>query len=234
MDEFEYGEVCPVSKAASVLCERWTLQIIREMLMGVTRFSEFQRYLPKISPALLNSRLKTLEEQDIIIKKKIPGKSGFEYQLTAAGNGLKPLIIEFGKWGMNWAFDRVQEGELNPSVIVRDFTYALDVEQLPSGECTIQFNILEDELTTKKFVLVRDNKAQYCDTNIGHEVEVYLTAELKTFYQIWFGECSLTSAQRKDKLTVVGPKNYTRNLSDWLRTSQFAPFNKNANQLTNE
>ena len=101
---YDYAEACPISKAASVLCERWTLQIIREMFMGATRFSEFQKFLPRMSPALLNSRLRTLEARGIILRKRIAEKKGYEYQLTPAGNALKPLMGEFGKWGMNWVF----------------------------------------------------------------------------------------------------------------------------------
>jgi DNA-binding HxlR family transcriptional regulator len=52
-DDFDYGEACPVSMAASVLAERWTLQIIREMFLGSTKYSQFQKYMPNISPTLL-------------------------------------------------------------------------------------------------------------------------------------------------------------------------------------
>lgn len=228
MDANEYGEVCPVSRAASVLCERWTLQIIREMLMGATRFSEFQHYLPKLSPALLNTRLKTLEENEIIFRRRIAGKSGYEYQLTAAGKGLHSLIREFGNWGMQWAFDSVEDGEMNPSVIVRDFAYALDIEQFPASDGVIQFSIQDDYNPAKKFVLVRDGRAQSCDDNIGHDVDVYLSGQLKTFYQIWFGEISIKAARSQDKLSVVGSAPFTKYLSRWLRTSQFAPYNRRA------
>lgn len=234
MDEFDYGEVCPVSKAASVLCERWTLQIIREMLMGATRFSEFQRYLPKLSPALLNSRLKMLEDNGIILRRKVSGKTGFEYQLTAAGKGLAPLLREFGRWGMQWAFTPIEDDELNGSVIVRDFASALNTDLFPAGDSTLQFNVRENDSVEKKYVLVRNGSAQSCDENIGHEVDVYITGELKTFYKIWFGEISVSSAKKDEKLTIVGPSHYTRNISQWLRTSQFAPYNRNAESETNE
>jgi DNA-binding HxlR family transcriptional regulator len=56
-DDFDYGEACPVSMAASVLAERWTLQIIREMFLGSTKYSQFQKYMPNISPTLLKNRL---------------------------------------------------------------------------------------------------------------------------------------------------------------------------------
>lgn len=223
---FDYGEACPISKATSVLCERWTLQIIREMALGATRFSEFQRYLPKLSPTLLNSRLRMLEEQGIIMKKKVPEKKGFEYQLTPAGNALKPVLSELGKWGMQWVFESMSDDQLNVSTIVRDFAVAFDIDQLPSGNCTMQFTISDGKVSAKKFVLVRDGKAQVCEDNIGHDVDVYFTAALKTYYEIWFGEIGVVEACERGLLKVVGVPVYTRSLSKWLRTSQFAPYNK--------
>jgi len=224
---FDYAEACPISKAASVLCERWTLQIIREMFMGATRFSEFQKYLPRLSPALLNTRLRTLEAQGIILRKRVPEKKGYEYQLTPAGNALKPLLGELGKWGMNWVFQSMEGDELNIAVIVRDFAFAMDTQQLPSGGSVIQFNVQSESEAAKKFIMVRDGAAQACDENLGNEVDVYLSADLKTLYQIWYGEVAVNTACDKKLMNVVGAPVYTNNISRWLRTSQFAQHNRN-------
>ena len=223
---YDYAEACPISKAASVLCERWTLQIIREMFMGATRFSEFQKYLPRMSPTLLNSRLQTLEAQGIIVRKRVPEKKGFEYQLTPAGNALKPVLGEFGKWGMSWVFDSMEGDQLNIAVIVRDFAFAMDTQQLPSGQSVLQFNVQSDNEAAKKFIMVRDGAAQSCDDNLGSEVDVYLSAELKTLYQIWYGEVGVTAACEKRLLKVVGAPVYTNSIAKWLRTSQFAQHNR--------
>jgi len=224
---YDYAEACPIAKAASILCERWTLQIIREMMMGATRFSEFQRYLPRMSPTLLNSRLRTLEEQGIILRKRTPEKKGFEYQLTPAGNALKPVLGEIGKWGMSWVFQSMEGDQLNISVIVRDFAFALDAQQLPSGGGVIQFAVQSDQEQARKFIVVRSGNTQVCEDNLGNEVDVYLSAELKTLYQVWYGEIGVDAACRQGLLKAVGPPVYTRNLSRWLRTSQFAQYNRN-------
>ncbi len=223
---YDYAEACPISKAASVLCERWTLQIIREMFMGATRFSEFQKYLPRMSPTLLNSRLQTLEAQGIILRKRVPEKKGFEYQLTPAGNALKPVLGELGKWGMNWVFDSMEGDQLNIAVIVRDFAFAMDTQQLPSGQSVIQFNVQSESEAARKFIMVRDGAAQSCDDNLGSEVDVYLSADLKILYQIWYGEVGVTAACEKKLLKVVGPPVYTNSINKWLRTSQFAQHNR--------
>ncbi len=221
---FDYEEACPISKAASVLCERWTLQIIREMLMGARHFSEFTQLLPKMSPSLLTSRLKSLEDQGIIVRKKIPEKKGYQYLLTPSGLALKPVLTELGKWGIQWVFERMDPDQLNISAIVRDYAVALNTEQLPGGECTIQVNVTGENEPVKKFILVRDGSTQVCEDNIGCDVDVYITADLATLGRVWYGEMSILSACKKDNLKVVGPPFYVQNVSKWLGTSQFAAY----------
>ena len=57
-----YGQFCPVSMAAEIVCSRWTMLVIRELLCGSTRFNELRRGVPRMSPALLSRRLKELEQ----------------------------------------------------------------------------------------------------------------------------------------------------------------------------
>ena len=118
---YDYEEACPVSKAASLLGERWTIQIIREMLFGASRFSELQKAPARMSPSLLNTRLRALETAGIILRKKIPEKKGYEYLLTPAGQALQPVLVELGKWGIQQAFSEMDPNQLNVSTIVRIF-----------------------------------------------------------------------------------------------------------------
>ncbi|MGB1058791.1 MAG: winged helix-turn-helix transcriptional regulator [Ketobacter sp.] len=219
---YDYEEVCPVSRAASILCERWTLQIVREMLFGASRFSDLQKYLPKLSPTLLNTRLKTLEQQGIVIRTRIAEKRGYEYRLTPCGLALRPVVEAMGKWGMQWAFDDMDAEQLNVSVIVRDFAVALNLDQLPSGDTTLQFNVATSGEKIRKFILVRDRAPQVCDENIGHEVDVYLSADLETLAKIWYGKLALRTALESGRLSAVGSAPYVQRIHHWLGRSQFA------------
>jgi DNA-binding HxlR family transcriptional regulator len=67
----QYGQFCPVAKAAEVLGERWTILIVRELLLGTTRFNDFQRALSQISPTLLTKRLGQLQDGGLIVRKKL-------------------------------------------------------------------------------------------------------------------------------------------------------------------
>ena len=57
MSEGSYKQFCPVATASEILCTRWTMMILRELLLGTTRFNDLRRGLPRMSPALLSKRL---------------------------------------------------------------------------------------------------------------------------------------------------------------------------------
>src|SRR5512143_2068156 len=88
-----YKQFCPVAMAAEILCTRWTVVLLREMLGGSTRFNELRRGVTRMSPALLSQRLKDLEEAGIVSRVRANGDPNlFEYHLTRAGRDLQPLI----------------------------------------------------------------------------------------------------------------------------------------------
>ena len=132
-----YGQFCPVSMASEVLCSRWTTLVVREFLCGSTRFNELRRGLPKMSPALLSKRLKELEQSGIIATRSVNGIT--DYQLTSAGEELRPLIIGLGNWAQRWMESRLSLKNLDPSLLMWDMRRNLDTRRLPPRRCTIQF-----------------------------------------------------------------------------------------------
>src|SRR4029453_9600760 len=94
-----YGQFCPVAKAAETVAERWTPLVLRELLCGSRRFSDLHRGGPLMSPPLLPQRLEQLEDAGIVRSVPRPRGRGREYELTAAGEELRPLIDRLGEWG---------------------------------------------------------------------------------------------------------------------------------------
>jgi DNA-binding HxlR family transcriptional regulator len=222
---YDYGEACPISKATQVLCERWTLQIVREMMLGASRFSEFQKYLPKISPSLLTSRLKLLVDNGIAIRKRTPEKRGFEYHLTAAGKQLKPVLDALGNWGMAWVFDSKTDVQLDTITLMRHLAETVKVDQLPDCNTVLQFTLTDVDEPQKQFVLVHGDKCEYCDENPGYEVDVYFRCTLRDLSAVWWGEIGIPAALESGKIKVTGPPAYTRNIAKWFPQSMFAGCN---------
>src|ERR1043165_8767379 len=95
-----YRQFCPVAMAAEILCTRWTVVLLRELIAGSTRFSDLRRGVPRMSPALLSQRLKELEAAGIVCRAPSEAEPNvLEYHLTEAGHELEPLVAAFGKWG---------------------------------------------------------------------------------------------------------------------------------------
>src|SRR6185503_20050291 len=97
-----YGQFCPVALALEVVGERWSLLIVRELLCGNYRFGEILHGVPLMSRSLLSQRLKALEDAKLIERRGRASGSGHEYRLTAAGEGLRPIVDGLGAWGQRW------------------------------------------------------------------------------------------------------------------------------------
>lgn len=91
---------CPITSALDILGDKWTLVLIKQMLLeGKRTFKEFSESDEAIATNILSSRLKMLEELHLITKGKLPGnKKTNIYQLTDKGLSLSPIIVELALW----------------------------------------------------------------------------------------------------------------------------------------
>ena len=71
-----YKQFCPLAMAAEVLCTRWTMVLMRELIAGSTRFNDLRRGVPKMSPTLLSQRLKDLEQSGIVERRPLQSERG--------------------------------------------------------------------------------------------------------------------------------------------------------------
>lgn len=100
MNNKSYAQFCALAFALDVVGERWSLLIIRELLTGPRRYKDLLAGLPGISTNLLSERLKSLEQQKILLRRVLPPPAGSTvYELTPFGKGLEKAVIELGRWG---------------------------------------------------------------------------------------------------------------------------------------
>lgn len=86
----------PVARSLETVGDRWTLLVIRELLLGTARYAELERALPGIPSNLLAERLRLLEDEGVAVRA--PGDRG--YRLTAKGRDLAPVLASLAAWGM--------------------------------------------------------------------------------------------------------------------------------------
>jgi|TARA_B110000091_G_scaffold17007_1_gene16070 DNA-binding HxlR family transcriptional regulator len=97
----EFRSGCPISSALDIVGDKWSLLIIRDMLVKHKKtFKEISNSDEKIAPSILSARLKLLESYKLIFKTKVPdNKKENIYLLTEKGIRLTPIIVEFSLWG---------------------------------------------------------------------------------------------------------------------------------------
>ena len=211
-----YGQFCPVAKATEVIGEKWTLLVLRELLLGTTRFNDFQRAISRMSPTLLAKRLRHLEECGIIIRKKISGQKGYEYRLTAAGKELGPLIEVLAVWGMRWARGQMTDDELDVEFLMWDVQRRLQTQHMPDGETVIC--LVFDELKKYKtwWLLVDGDVVDLCTEDPGKDVDLYLNSSVRTVVEVWEGDLDIRAALRDKSIRAHGPRHLIRTMPDWF------------------
>jgi len=223
MRSIRYGQMCPISKAAEVLGERWTILIIRELLLGTTRFSDFQRALSQISPTLLTRRLHQLEEAGLILRRNIPGQRRTEYQPTAAAKELEPVVVGLAEWGMKWARGQMSDDELDVELLMYDLHRRIDESQLPGGRTVVKFHFPRlPKFAHWWIVLEGDGTRELCVDNPHREIDVEIVTDLRTMTEIWTGDTELRHAKEAGKLQLKGKAPLIRSVSAWLRPGLFS------------
>jgi len=207
-----YGQFCPVSKAAEVVCQRWTPLILRELLVGSTHFNEIRRGVP-CSPGLLTKRLRELESAGVV-ERDLTANS---YTLTDAGKELFPLIQGLGEWGQRWVRSEYREDELDPGLLLWDVRRYLDPAGLGQGRTVVQFLFLSMPAKRRYYWVVADGReVDLCLTDPGVPVDATIEVELRTLTRIWMGDESFEDAVKAGLIHLSGSTRLTRAIPRWV------------------
>ena len=218
----EYGQFCPIAKATEIVGGKWTLLIIRELLMGSTRFNELQRGLSLISPTILSRRLDELAQHGLVLKKKIPGQRGHEYFPTGSCKELLPVIRGLGDWGMRWARSNLTEKDYDAGFLMMYLKRSIVTEKLIGRETVLRFHFTDRDEFSEWWLVVAGGKVDLCTNDPGKDVDVYFTTTVKMMADIWMGDSTYRKAIRDRSLSVVGDKSLTRNVTAWMSNSVFS------------
>src|SRR5881392_648998 len=101
MSRRSYDQQCGLACALDLVGERWTMLVVRNLLLGPLRYSDLLRGLPGITTNLLAKRLREMEELGLVERVREASEAGHTYRLTAMGAGLEPAVHALGRWGWN-------------------------------------------------------------------------------------------------------------------------------------
>lgn len=105
-DRKSYGQFCGLARSLDRVGDRWTLLVVRELLLGSKSFRELQEALPGVSPSLLTERIASLVDDGLARRNDAPMRSkAVCYSLTDAGEALEPVVLALIRWGRQWMMD---------------------------------------------------------------------------------------------------------------------------------
>lgn len=215
----QYGQFCPIARAAELLAERWTPLVIRELLAGSRRFNDIRRGVPLMSTALLSKRLKTLELFGVIERRKVPN-GGHEYLLTAAGEELRSWIELMGVWGQRWVRRPVVPEDADPAVLMWDVRRSIDTGRLPARRVVIRFSFRDVSKDKRSWWLVLDGpEPDLCLSDPGFGVDLTVRTDAVTLAEVWVGDLELADAIRSLRIQLEGREQLRRAFPGWLRLS---------------
>lgn len=216
-----YKQFCPVAMASEILCARWTMVLLRELVAGSTRFNDLRRGLPKMSPTLLSLRLKELEAAGIVARHAVKSEKGvFEYRLTESGQDLAPVVDAVGSWGRKWVQAKQSLKNLDPALLMWDMRRKLDPTPLPEQRTVIQFLYRDLPLSKRRYWLVVEphGEVDLCSVDPGFEVNLCVSSPLRTMTAIWLGHTTIKNEHGKIELT--GSRKVAGQFQAWLGLSR--------------
>jgi len=223
-----YRQFCPVAMAAEVLCTRWTIVLLRELMAGSTRFNELRRGVPRMSPALLSQRLKELEEAGIVTHEASRERGVMEYHLTESGRELTPIVEAFGVWGQRRIESRLSLQHLDVELLMWDMRRSLNTSPMPARKSVIQFVYPELKANRRAWWLIvdPDEGVDLCGIDPGLDVDLYVSVDLRTMTAIWMGLDTVRAAVARKKMILTGSQKLASAMQTWLGLSPFAKEQK--------
>lgn len=217
----DYGRFCPVSMASEVIADRWTPLILRELVLGNTRFNDIARGLPGISRSLLVQRLRHLERKGVVELWPSPTGRGSEYHLTPAGKDLEPVVMALGRWAIEWMFDELHPEEIDPVNLVWWMHRRVDAVRLPPRRVVIELSFTEPTRQVIWMVLDR-GEASVCVQHPGFDPDLVVSTTTAALSQVFNGYQTWSKALAVGAISVEGPTTLARALPRWFLWSPFA------------
>src|SRR5688572_4632355 len=131
-----YQDACGTAFAMELVGERWSMLIVRELMLGGRRFSDLRASLPGISAKVLTERLAGLEQAGVLVRRKLPPPAASQvYELTKWGYLAEPAIQELGRWA-------ARSPEHNPQLPLSPVSFMLSLRTMIDHQAARQFDAI--------------------------------------------------------------------------------------------
>lgn len=168
-----YQDACGTAFAMELVGERWSMLIIRELMLGGRRFSDLRGSLPGISAKVLTERLAGLENAGVLIKRKLPPPAAAQvYELTEWGYLAEPAIQELGRWAAR-SPEHNPQLPLSPVSLMLSLRTMIDHAAAARLDATVGFTVSGESFLAE----LKDGKMPVRRVDGPVEAEAWLSAE---------------------------------------------------------
>jgi DNA-binding HxlR family transcriptional regulator len=198
MADRSYDDPCGVARALDRVGERWSILIVRELLLGPKRFSDLTRGLPSVSPNVLTHRLRELETAGVVERTEtLPPASGIAYGLTVWGRELDSLVVALARWGSRAPL--ASGGELSPDAFALSLRTTFDPSVAPDLSARLVMRVDGDRFSVMidggHITVARGDSTQH---------DLVLAGATATLRAVIYGGLDLRHARSDGRLHIEG------------------------------
>ncbi len=197
-----YGDGCAIAQALDVIGERWSLLVVRELLLGPKRYTDLRRGLPNVSPNVLSQRLHDLEQAGVIRRHKLPPPAGSRvFELTDWGRQLEPIVISLGHWAALSPAGLATDLPIGAESMILSLRARFDPRALHGLHAIYELQLGEDrfriEVANDEIAIARGGPDQ---------PDATIATDPNTLTALLWGDQSLSAAQRSGRIAIDGDK----------------------------
>jgi|SRR5947209_16435956 len=206
MKKRTYAQFCSIARALDLVGERWTLLVIRDLLVGPQRYTDLLNNLPGIGPNVLSARLKSLEELGAVERKALPPPAASTvYELTELGRGLEAVVLDLARWGHNFMDTPRPDEHQRLSWYMTGVRALFHPEDARGVHDTYEFDVDDARFNVRVDDGTIDVRQGAAETH-----DVLIRTDLDTLLAVGLGQLSAGDAVTSGRLSSSGDKRAIR------------------------
>jgi DNA-binding HxlR family transcriptional regulator len=211
-----YNQYCAIAHTLDLVGDRWTLLIVRNLLLGPRRFSDLMKGLPGVSTNILTERLKLLEEDTVVHTRYLPPPAASSvYELTERGYGLVDVLSALARWG-SLTLGQPEAGQyIVPEAIGFMVMGVFRQPSNPSLQVLVDLHVM-DPLMDAHFTVELSSEGVHLTDGIPAQPQLTLQLDLEHLSALSSGRSSLKQLVESGSARLQGDADLHRQLVNWV------------------
>ncbi len=206
MAEHSYHQYCPVAHALDLVGDRWTLLIIRDLLMGPKRFVDLQTGLPGIGTNILTARLKGLEQNAVVSRRFLPPPAASAvYELTEYGYKLEESLTALAHWGAQSLGHLAPDQVIEPDSVMVALYGLFKSAKVPEETGTYEIHCEDEHFQQVFSISIHEKNVEVTrGATVRAVPDIVMHLDAETLYALSARQVSLRESIDRGKVSLEG------------------------------